>query len=72
MGQLCAQHCLNNLLQGIHLNEFIIDIIDFSLKGSYFDPVQLADIATKLDDAEKARLTEGNSSDSEKRKVLQV
>ena len=44
----------------------------FFLKASYFDPVQLADIAKKLDDAEKAHLTEGDISTSHLMKVLEV
>ena len=41
-------------------------------QGSYYDPVQLADIANKLDEAEKAHLTEGDISTSQMLKVMEV
>ena len=79
MGQLCAQHCLNNLLQGIHswiilfkLNATQWENSNIVVSGSFFDPVQLADMARKLDEAEKARLTEGDISTSQVLKVMEV
>lgn len=53
-GQLCAQHCLNNLLQ-----------------GSYFNPIQLADIAHRLDEVEKAHLTEGDIPTTQMLRVME-
>lgn len=53
-GSLCAQHCLNSLLQ-----------------GPYFTPIDLANFAQELDDAERERMAEGDTSSAEFLRFLQ-
>jgi len=47
-GALCAQHCLNSLLQ-----------------GPFFTAVDLASIAQDLDEAERQRMAEGNTTSAD-------
>ncbi|KAJ7384976.1 Ataxin-3 [Desmophyllum pertusum] len=52
-GALCAQHCLNALLQ-----------------GPYLTPVDLADIATQLDEDERERMAEGDVTSQDYQEFL--
>ncbi|KAJ8866382.1 hypothetical protein PR048_032225 [Dryococelus australis] len=54
-GSLCAQHCLNALLQ-----------------GSYFTPVDLAELAQQMDDEERSRMAECGVDSEEYRRFLEV
>ncbi|XP_065913940.1 ataxin-3-like isoform X2 [Dysidea avara] len=53
-GSLCAQHCLNSLLQ-----------------GPYFTPIDLANFARELDEAERERMAEGDTQSVEFLKYMQ-
>ncbi|XP_063227373.1 ataxin-3-like isoform X2 [Bacillus rossius redtenbacheri] len=53
-GSLCAQHCLNALLQ-----------------GSYFTPVDLAELAQQMDDEERSRMAECGVDSEEYRRFLE-
>uniref|UniRef100_A0A0A9WW70 ubiquitinyl hydrolase 1 n=2 Tax=Lygus hesperus TaxID=30085 RepID=A0A0A9WW70_LYGHE len=53
-GSLCAQHCLNALLQ-----------------GPYFTPVDLATLAQKMDDEERAAMAESGVDTEEYRRFIE-
>lgn len=53
-GGLCAQHCLNSLLQ-----------------GPYYTAVDLASFAQQLDDAERERMSEGDTNSEEYIRFMQ-
>jgi hypothetical protein len=55
-GSLCAQHCINNRYPSISN--------DPVLQSQLFSAVDLAELASNLDELEKAALAEGNSEPS--------
>ncbi|CAG8608789.1 10932_t:CDS:2 [Cetraspora pellucida] len=66
-GCLCAQHCINSLLQGSYFGAifvvFPVKFLDLGFIrsiGEYFTAVDLSEIAKSLDRAEQAALQEGN------------
>ena len=72
-GSLCAQHCLNSLLQGARDWLIALPIMTIcSLTGPYFTPIDLANFAQELDDAERERMAEGDTTSAEYLRFLQV
>ena len=54
-----------------HSKSYIILFL-FNHTGSYFNPIQLADIARRLDEVEKAHLTEGDIPTTQMLRVMEV
>ena len=74
-GSLCAQHCLNSLVQGLkRIGPPSLGLLanDSLSPGPYFTAVDLGNIARDLDEEERQRMAEGDVESEEYQKFLRV